>query len=74
MTRKIIMIAVIASVLIIGIADAIALIQGSDNTLSQLVYDSAKKSPIIPFLVGLVCGHFFWPMYGSTEDSPSKSS
>lgn len=30
------------------------------DTLSEGVWDIAPKRPLIPFLAGLVCGHFFW--------------
>lgn len=37
---------------------------GPDATVSRVVYESARRWPVIPFLAGVVCGHFFWPVKG----------
>lgn len=29
-------------------------------TISELVWQAAHRRPIVPFAVGLLCGHFFW--------------
>ena len=33
---------------------------GMDATVSAVVRDYSKSYPVIPLLVGIVCGHFFW--------------
>lgn len=30
------------------------------KTISRLVWDSAKKYPMVPFAIGILCGHLFW--------------
>jgi hypothetical protein len=30
-----------------------------DNTISQMVWKSCNR-PVVPFLFGLLMGHFFW--------------
>jgi hypothetical protein len=30
------------------------------QTISNAMYDFAKQQPIIPFIVGLLCGHWWW--------------
>ena len=32
-----------------------------DDTISAIVWRAAAERPLIPFLFGLVMGHFFWP-------------
>ena len=34
-----------------------------DATISVIMYESAKKHPIIPFTIGVVLGHMFWQIY-----------
>lgn len=33
---------------------------GFDATISWVIYSNAKLYPIIPFAMGVLCGHFFW--------------
>lgn len=30
-------------------------------TISEVVYGAARGHPAIPFGVGFICGHLFWP-------------
>ena len=32
-----------------------------DDTISHVVYHAALKRPIVPFVLGVVMGHLFWP-------------
>jgi uncharacterized membrane protein YdjX (TVP38/TMEM64 family) len=32
------------------------------DTISSVIATAAERWPVIPFLAGLLCGHFFWPM------------
>lgn len=32
-----------------------------DETISNVLHRGSLKYPVIPFLAGLICGHFFWP-------------
>lgn len=31
-----------------------------NDTLSEAVWDVAQDYPLVPFLAGVLCGHFFW--------------
>ena len=31
-------------------------------TFSFTVYDLSRQYPILPFALGLLCGHVFWPL------------
>jgi len=31
------------------------------GTVSEVILDFARKYPIVPFLMGLLCGHLVWP-------------
>jgi hypothetical protein len=35
---------------------------GTEGTISWFVYDKSHEHPMIPFGVGVICGHFFWQM------------
>lgn len=34
------------------------------HTVSQWVYQTSKDFMILPFLAGIVAGHFWWPIKG----------
>lgn len=34
---------------------------GYESTISWVTYTLAQKQPIVPFLLGIVFGHLFWP-------------
>jgi hypothetical protein len=34
------------------------------DTLSEAVWNVAGDYPLMPFLAGLLCGHFFWQRKG----------
>lgn len=36
--------------------------KGIDATISKLLMQAAHRWPIIPFALGVVCGHLFWTM------------
>jgi hypothetical protein len=41
---------------------------GNEDSISNVVMASAKKYPIIPFLLGTICGHLFWRMEATKEN------
>lgn len=45
---------------------------GYDNTISQWVYQTSLSWPILPFLVGVVCGHLFFPIRSMTGGEKAK--
>jgi hypothetical protein len=49
--------------------DAIAVnLFGYPGTISIVVYEASKNWPIIPFLAGIVCGHFWFPLLGIKDE------
>lgn len=32
-----------------------------DDTISEMTLQFAMDNPTVPFLVGYICGHLFWP-------------
>lgn len=51
----------IITILLIVIYDIIAFyIWGSEGTISNVVWNISLENPIVPFTVGLICGHLFW--------------
>lgn len=52
----------LAAVFAIIIYDIVALIKkGYQGTISYQVYVAACRYPIVPFLLGILFGHLFWP-------------
>lgn len=64
LTTMIIMLTVVA---ILGY-DVYAIIKGgTEASISSVVITFAYKFPLMPFLVGVLCGHLFWRMKGNTD-------
>ena len=36
--------------------------RGSETTISVQLFEFSKKYPIVPFVLGIVFGHIFWPL------------
>jgi hypothetical protein len=51
----------LAAIAFLAVYEIYALFTGHD-TLSRAVWTAERSEygPLIPFLAGLVCGHFFW--------------
>jgi hypothetical protein len=47
---------------------------GYDGTISLVVFTMSKAYPVIPFLAGLVCGHLFFPIEGTSGESGSDKN
>jgi hypothetical protein len=37
---------------------------GTESSISWLTITLAYKYPLIPFMCGILCGHFFWQVKG----------
>ena len=54
--------------IIVAIYDVYAIVTGgTENSISHLLIVSSYKYPILPFLIGVVCGHLWWRMSDSAE-------
>lgn len=31
------------------------------DTLSEVVWSLTDQTPLIPLVIGIICGHWFWP-------------
>ena len=53
---------IVAAVVVILIAvEALTFLDSApSNTISEVIWRSMTGRPIVPFLGGLLCGHFFW--------------
>ncbi len=52
-------------IFIVALWDCYVLSQGQQQaTFSVVIYESSKKWPVIPFVLGFLCGHIFWQVYG----------
>lgn len=55
-------IAVVVVVLLVGVYDLIALTAwGVEATVSRVLLGGGAVVPAIPFAIGFVMGHLFWP-------------
>lgn len=57
---------VVASAALIG-WDIYAACSPTQPTISALALVFAHKHPVVPFLLGVVMGHIFWPQEEPTE-------
>jgi hypothetical protein len=59
---RIITASLIVAVVVLGaIYDIIAaVVGGQESTISVIVWNVSLKHPVIPFAVGVLCGHLFW--------------
>lgn len=39
-----------------------------DDTLSESIWRATAKQPLVPFLAGVLMGHFFWQSTGKYEE------
>lgn len=62
MTKTITILLILVAILILGAWDIYAAANAIDgDTISEIILEAALRSPIIPFVSGVVCGHLFWP-------------
>ena len=60
MTRMLI----VLIVLVVGSWDTYLILTGAeDATVSVVLYESARRWPVISFVAGFLCGHVFWQVY-----------
>lgn len=51
----------LALVLLACLYELSALVTKEDgDTISEIVWTISSKRPILPFAIGVLCGHFFW--------------
>lgn len=63
---------IILAVIIIGLVlyDILAIsLGGVEATISYITLIYSKECPVIPFAVGFVSGHLFWPQKNIKEDN-----
>ena len=60
---KALIILVFCSILIWDLA-VMSIYNNVEATISVVLYDLAKQHPMIPFIIGVLCGHVFWPLKG----------
>lgn len=59
--KRITVIIVIVAVILLSLYDIVAAIYGGDgSTISEVIRNAAYKAPIVPFVFGVLCGHWFF--------------
>lgn len=67
MTRRVTIILLVAFVVVLAGWDIFAAAEPTaGDTISELVLATARRHPVLPFVVGIICGHLFWPQ-GETQ-------
>jgi hypothetical protein len=68
MTRKWTIGILIAIAVILIAWDVYVYVEPSDgDTISEVTLAAAGKHPVIPFAIGVICGHLFWPQRSNDE-------
>lgn len=71
MTKNVTIFFIFAAVLVLGGWDIYAAFNGTPgDTVSEIVLEASLRRPVVPFVVGVICGHLFWPQIG--EQNASK--
>ena len=66
-------IVVLASIFILVLYDVWAYMRGgTEGTISWWIYSQSFEHPMIPFGVGVLCGHFFWNLKKKVGDKNGK--
>jgi len=47
-------------VLVLLVYEGLAIYQSQGNTISEIIWRLTRTYPLVPFALGLLCGHFFW--------------
>lgn len=57
---------VLGAIVLVLVWDLFCVIRDGNyaNTVSRWVFDISKSFMIVPFLAGVVAGHFWWPQAG----------
>lgn len=56
---------VLVMIVIVSFWDITVIFMGrQDATISAVIYQLSKENPIIPFILGVIIGHLFWPNFG----------
>lgn len=62
MTKKVtIGILIVAAAVLIAWDVYVAANPTPGDTISEITLGFAMRHPVLPFVVGVVCGHLFWP-------------
>lgn len=66
--KKLTTIIIIFSVVFLLGYDVFAIVKGgTEASISSIVITFAYKFPLMPFMVGLLCGHLFWRMKSNKD-------
>jgi hypothetical protein len=72
-TRKITGALILGCIAVLVVWDIVMATNATEgDTISELALSLSLGNPIIPFAVGVICGHWFWPVSKTTESKRSK--
>lgn len=64
--------AVILFVVIVILAFEFYALKHGKPTLSRVLWETAKSWPVLPFAIGILCGHFFWQLACVCPELPAQ--
>lgn len=65
--RSISKLIIVIVVVLAAIWDVYAYLNEENSTFSVIITDWAYYTPLVPFLFGMLMGHWFWPAKGSLD-------
>lgn len=45
--------------------------QHEGDTISEVMWEATTTRPLVPFVAGLLCGHFFWQRSAAPTGAPA---
>ena len=61
--RDVTSLVILGTTVLLGLYDVLMGVKyGPEATISIVMYDLARRYPIVPFMLGVLAGHIFWPM------------
>ena len=66
--KKLTTVILVCNLILLALYDVYAIVTGGlEATISHVTLSAATNYPIIPFAVGVVSGHLFWPQKGAQD-------
>jgi len=61
-TKLVTVIVMVVAVIVLIVWDIVVAVNPTPgDTISEITLNFARNHPVVPFIVGIVCGHLFWP-------------
>jgi len=68
MIRKYTILLILITIVAWGVWDVYAYMSADNSSISVVITDWSRIVPSISFVIGCLCGHWFFPARGSVDD------